>query len=135
MSRFSVVYEMLKSKYGGHLDHWVINHKRILKFVEHNKIRPIEREHFVFDDPVPVVPMAGTKESIEAVPIRPFPPFPGGLKCAHLHCRGDVFLLTDVQWREFSGAVIKDFQTKLDAVETVGFDQLMELSKAIGGLG
>ena len=43
-------------------------------------------------------------------------------------------MLKDIQWKEFSGVVIREFQTKLDAVETVGFGQLMELSEAIGGL-
>lgn len=128
-------YERLIWKYGRRVDYWISYAEFVGNFIVTHKIPAIEKEHLLMDDPAPVIQPKGAKESIEAVRIRPYPPFPGGLKCAHLHFRGDLYLLTDKQWKEFSGAVVKDFQDKLGAVKTVAFDQLIGLSEAISGLG
>ena len=130
------MYEMLKSKYGGRFDRWITDVKRIATFIEKNKIRAVERVHLLMDEPAPVIQPKGSKATMEVAFIRPpYPPFPGGLKCAHLHFRGDIYLLTDKQWKEYSGVVVRDLQKKLGAAETVSFDNLMEISEAIGGLG
>lgn len=128
------LYERLVSKYGGRFDYWIKNVEIIAKFVEKYKIPATEREHFLMDDPTPVVHMKGTKESFDTARIKPTP-FPGGLRIPHLHFRGDIYLLTDEQWKEFSGTAVRNLQEKLGTVGTVGFGQLMELSEAIGGLG
>lgn len=70
----------------------------------------------------------GTEASIH------FPNFPGPLKVPHLHYEGDVYILNDSQWKEFSTAIIKGFQDKLANAKSVNFGQLMEMSGAIDTL-
>ena len=62
------------------------------------------------------------------------PAIPGGIRIPHLHFRGDVYLLNEKQWKDFSIKVIKDFQAKLSRVNTVSFEQEMEISEAVDSL-
>ena len=128
------LYERLVSKYGGRFDYWIKYVEVVAQFVEKYKIPPVEREHLLMDDPVPLISPKEMKELADIPKIRPYPPFPGGLRIPHLHLRGDIYLLTDKQWKEFSGMAVKNLQEKLGTVGTVGFDQLMELSETMGGL-
>ena len=36
-----------------------------------------------------------------------------GIRIPHLHFRGDIYFLSEEQWKGFSGKVVKDFQAKL----------------------
>ncbi|MBI5042518.1 MAG: hypothetical protein HZC10_01510 [Nitrospirae bacterium] len=45
-----------------------------------------------------------------------------GIRIPPLHFRGDIYLLSEEQWKGFSGKVVKDFQAKLAKVNTVEQD-------------
>lgn len=136
----SELYERLVSKYGGRYDYWVQNVKIVADFVKKFKILPVEREHLLMDNPIPIdypispVQPKGKKKIPEVVRFKPRP-FPGGLICPHLHLRGEIYILTDDLWRKFSSKAVKNLQDKMNSVGTVGFNQLMELSDVMGGLG
>ena len=51
-----------------------------------------------------------------------------------MHFRRDIYLLNERQWKDFSVKVIKDFQAKLSRVNTVSFEQEMEISEAVDSL-
>lgn len=62
------------------------------------------------------------------------PPFPGGLRIAHLHFEDKLYLLNDEQWKAFSTQVMKNFRAKLAKVNTVNFSQVMSISHAVDPL-
>jgi hypothetical protein len=62
-------------------------------------------------------------------------PFPGGLRTAHLHFKGELYELTPEQWEKFSGHLVADFREKLARAGTVSFDKMFELSDAIDSIG
>ena len=126
-------YEGLIWRYGGRRDFWVRNLDSIKKFVDQRGVTPVDQVHLMTDDLVPVADI-GAKTAAKTLAFKPRP-FPGGLRTPHLHFAGEIYLLTDAQWKEFSVTVVKGLQEKLSRAGTVGFNQAMELSDAIDGLG
>ncbi len=124
-------YERLLLKNGGRFDFFTTHAKYIGEFIQMNKIKAIDRNHLIMEDPSPPgSPIQMENIAIEIKYLRP-KPFPGGMKVAHLHFKDDVYLLNHEQWKEFSSKVVKNFQEKLAKIETVNFDKMMELSEAI----
>lgn len=62
------------------------------------------------------------------------PSFPGGIRGPHIHFGGDIYLLNDKQWQEFSDRIIKNIQEKLANAKAINFEQVMELSEAASGI-
>lgn len=125
-------YDRLILINGGRFDFWIRNLDYIRDFTAKHKLAPLGKEHFVMEDLLPIEPAVQQ----EAVMKRrlPWPPFPGGIRVAHLHLGSDIFVLTDEQWREFSSGALKGLQEKLKDARTIGFSQLMDLSESIGPL-
>lgn len=48
----------------------------------------------------------------------------------HLHYAGEMYVLTESQWAEFSKNVMAGFTDKLRKTERVTFNQLMGVSEA-----
>lgn len=114
---------------GGKFVFWLIQHKAVAKFIKQHKIPAVDRE---------LLPMADVHMPHEAAEdvnlfIKRIP-FPGGIRIAHLHFKGELYLLTREQWREFSGAAIREFRQKMKQANDVNFSQLMEISEAVNGL-
>lgn len=63
------------------------------------------------------------------------PPPPGGLKGPHLHYKDKLFLLNDKQWDKFSQSILIRIKDKLTKARSISFDQLMDLTENIQGLG
>lgn len=59
----------------------------------------------------------------------------GGLKIAHVHYAGEVYVLDRAQWDQFSSMVLKDFAKKLSAAKTVSFNEFTDVAEAVTGLG
>jgi hypothetical protein len=57
------------------------------------------------------------------------------MRIPHLHHRGDIYLLSKEQWNKFSGEMLDNFRTRLAEVNTVPFEQLMNLGDAVGQVG
>lgn len=125
--------ERLILKNGGRFDFWINYRFPIAKFIKAFDLQAIEREFFIMDDPVPIAPRP-IEATDELYFLRPRP-FPGGLRIPHLHFRNDIYLLTAEQWKEFSVIAVDNFREKMARVETVNFNQVMELSEAIDSLG
>lgn len=53
----------------------------------------------------------------------------GGIRAAHVHYKGSIYMLNDAQWKRFSTVVVNDFKAKLEAAGTVGFDQVLDISE------
>jgi hypothetical protein len=61
--------------------------------------------------------------------------FPGGIRFAHLHYKGDVYQVSPEGWKEFTQVVMDGMVQKLKAAKSVSFDQVMEISSSIDALG
>ena len=55
----------------------------------------------------------------------PFP-FPGGIRGPHIHFEKNIYLLDEKQWRDFSGRIMKDIQSRIANANSVSFDQLLD---------
>lgn len=128
--------DRLISKYGGRFEYWVTHRAEIAKFIKKAKIPAVEAEHMrVF----PAPPVSKARASEKAIPNWwPYPipiPFPWpGFRAPHLHYGGDIYVLTEKQWSDFSRTAIKNFQEKLAGAESVKFAELMEIAEAMEGL-
>ncbi len=122
--------------HGGRMAFWIQNIRSVEEFIRKNSLNRAPAEHLpgpmMFGGPV-MMAAEMEKKSPTTIPI-PIP-FPGGIRVAHLHYKGDVYLLTQEQWKEFSGGIVKGFQDRLSKVSSIGFEQAMEVSEAIAGLG
>ena len=58
--------------------------------------------------------------------------FFGGMRTPHVHYQGNVYILKEEQWQDFSSKIKDQFIEKLKNANTLSFDQVMELSETIG---
>lgn len=116
--------------YGIPAPFWLKNLKIIEDTIRVQKLRAVPSESIMTGPLFASIP--GEQE--KAIPKIGLRPFPGGIRIPHLHFKGDVFLLNEEQWTAFSGKVVKDFQAKLAKVQSVNFEQVMEMSEAIDTL-
>ncbi len=119
---------------GGWLDFFIRNAESIGKFIQENKLTPIPQTQmpaFAGERPVESAQVARIAFPLIKVPdsdIR------GGIRVAHLHFEGKVYILKDEQWAKFSTKIISDCKAKLANVHAVSFDQGMELAEAVQSL-
>ena len=128
MSLIQVDYDRYILKNGGRFDLWLTDAVRIANFLGEHKIQAVDPEHLPAIDP-------GQRISLERAQLPGRIPFPGGIRCAHLHLGPDVFLLDAEQWRGFSRETLEGLSERIGRANTVGFQQLMELNEAVGALG
>ena len=100
------------------------------KFIREQKLKPVAAED------LPAHPFLAAEQPAPATRaiVRPRP-FPGGLRSPHLHFKGNIFLVNQEQWKDFSGAVIKQYQERLSNAGNIGFDQLMDVATGMETLG
>lgn len=113
-------------------DFWMVNVGFIGDFIKKNNLKPVEPEVLMGDDPVPVGLPEPNRPATAVFRPRPFP---GGMKAAHLHFRGDLYRVTSEQWADFSKNVVRTFTDKLKNAGAVSFDKVIELSDAIDTIG
>jgi len=117
-------------KYGGRADLWIRNIAVVNEFITKNNLKPVPAGHLPMPIMASELPPSPTAKRTLPKPV----PFPGGIRFAHLHYQGNIYVLTDDQWKEFAGRMLKDFQSKLATVKTINFEQAIELSAAIESL-
>ncbi|MDJ0694907.1 hypothetical protein [Mastigocoleus sp. MO_188.B34] len=111
---------------------WVVNHQAVRDIVQKYNLRAMTAEEL---GQGLAAPLEESTASEQQMSLKPWPwPFPGGLKIAHVHYGGQLFLLNQEQWAEFSGRVISDLQAKLDNAQVVTFDSMLDVSEAVDTL-
>lgn len=143
-------------KFGRPAELWARNAALIKQFIASNKLKPVSDAYL---DPISLVAggviidgrklgetlaelaarsalpgKAGSSRVMEKLPFKWPIPFPGGMKSPHLHFQENIYLLNEKQWKDFSGRIIKDIQSRIANAGSVSFDQLVELTEATGGL-
>lgn len=113
--------------YGGPRDIWIKHVDAIQKLITEKKLKPVDPSHYIPDLPTQVI-----SQTLEgATPTFRRIHFPGGIRLPHVHFKGDMYLLSDEQWKEFSGKLVKEFQAKLSRARVLNIESLMDLSAAI----
>ncbi len=161
MYRFgSIAYVPIWWKFGEPLEYFMREEAFIGKFIAKYKIEAVSRETLmnrvaqvaggiIIDGRIEQVAggvivegmqaineMADTRSAKQNIPIKIGPrPWPGGIRGAHLHFKGDAYLLDEKQWGEFSQTILKNIQERLSGAKSVSFEQLMEASEATNSLG
>lgn len=121
-------------KSGGNWAFFLINYRLVAETIEKYSLKPVEAVHTAsyLNTPTPSeITIATDLQPVKPPVIRPLS---GGIKVAHLHYKGEIYLMSSEQWNEFSGRVVKGFQTRLAAAKSVDFEHLMELSETIDTL-
>ncbi len=54
-----------------------------------------------------------------------------GIPAAHLHYKGEIYLLNTKQWKAFSTGLMAEFQAKIGKAKTISFEQLQIMSDAV----
>ena len=131
--RSALDYHRLIWRFGRPADFWLTHSREVAQFVQTNDLAPAPSGDPVRGDPMPPGAAKGKAEAADTAVLRWPPPFPGGIRVAHLHLGANTYLLTEEQWKKFSEPIVKAFQEKLASAKTIGigFQQFMELSEAI----
>lgn len=124
MSRGNV-YEEIILKNGGRLAFWEKNARVANEFINANKLEAFTNHHLSTGK---VLSKANSAKELEES-LKHLKN--GGMRVAHLHHDGKIFLLDDQQWKEFSKTVIDGFQEKLAKANSINYEQLMEISGAM----
>ncbi|MGD8913638.1 MAG: hypothetical protein PVI97_17430 [Candidatus Thiodiazotropha sp.] len=133
-------------KNGGRWSIWATELQVIEKFIRKNELQPldkitaaayIDRE----DNPAMLGPAIQPsvnlmdKRGISISTWEEFHSIYGGMRVPHLHFRGEIYMLNNDQWNEFSHRMLKQFSVKLDTANAVSFDQLMDVSESVTAMG
>ena len=118
-------------RYGGPWPIWIKNIDIIEKLVKDHNLKPVDSEYLVGNTPV-YQEINEVKGKMTTIP-RPLP-FPGGLRYPHLHFKGSLYALNEKAWKEFSGNILKEIRSRIDKVNTISFEQVMEINDAFDSL-
>ena len=116
-----------KWKFGVPADIWLVKEAMIGRFIKENKLKAVERASL--GAAVNVTKEAATTE--KAITIDYIYDPRGGRKTPHLHYKGDLYLLDKAQWAKFTHPVLKELSSQLASVETIPFENMVEVSQAI----
>jgi len=111
------------------VEFWVNHEKNIGDFIKKEKLTAISKEARAgLVIPVlgsPAITMSEGQNQIL---------WYGGNKAFHLHYKGDIFLLSQDQWNKFTQPILESFQRKLNAKNTVSFENMLNLSDVMSGM-
>jgi hypothetical protein len=121
-------HDMLILKNGGRRDFWVSHLEIIERFVKAagNELTHIQ---VAAQSRVEIgTPAAGAKTIL-------WDPTRGGMRMPHLHYAGEIYLLNEVQWANFSKSAMKALSEKLGKAQKVTFEDVMQVSEALSQIG
>lgn len=112
-------------RWGGPRDIWLKNSTLIESLINSQKLKPTDVVMFPTQWNTPAPEATVVSRAIKR------PPFPGGIKLAHLHYKDQLYMLTDAQWKSFTQELVKSFKERLAKTQVLSFEKTMELSEAI----
>lgn len=111
---------------------WLTHAQVIEDYINSQRLKPVAPELY---EGLLVSGALSAATSREAVALFPKIPFPGGIRIPHLHFRGQLYTLNSDQWKGFSEKVVKEFQAKLADAHKLTFEQVLDVSEAVSGIG
>lgn len=121
-------------KEGGRWDLWLNDVVLVRKFIKQYKLKPIARERVLERTRMMPTMAVETPVAMATRGIIPRIGYAGGMRAPHLHLDGDIFKLSQKQWNKFTRKALATMRERLAKVETIGFEQMMELSDSIGAV-
>lgn len=118
-------------RHGGPRLIWRQNERLIWQIINKFNLKPMDTQKLMG---LKTISRTQAKELVNKNMVVKIPPFPGGIKAAHLHYKGNIFELNKKQWADFSSKIIAEFQTKLSKVRTISFEKAIEISEVMGNL-
>jgi hypothetical protein len=124
--------ERLILKNGGMKDFWISNHKVVEQFITSQKLQPAT-EYLIGRKKLLKNSKNLSKKMVKKIKKRMTfdPSIYGGIRVAHLHFKDGIYILNENQWKEFSNQIMENYRSKLAKVNTISFDNLMDLSDSI----
>lgn len=111
--------------YGGKRPFFVKYENTIADVIKDFKLKPIEQIHS------PVMRAAETKSAAKEPMIYFDPDIFGGKRFAHLHYRGEIYMLNREQWQSFTSRVKDNLIDRLKTANTISIEQMLDLNDAI----
>lgn len=118
------VHRELEFKNGGRRTLFIAYADKIGSFIKKNNLKPVS------SDPVLSSEMRAGKLTAATSNLIPWW-YRGGKKFAHLHYEGDVYLLNEEQWKDFSNSIVADMSKKMAASKNVSFTGVLDLYDSI----
>ncbi len=122
---FGNVYEEVVLKNGGKIAFWAKNAKVVNKYITAHKLEEITNHHLSTGRVLKEANLSKKTPELRKELKN------GGMRVPHLHYDGKIFLLDELQWKDFSKTIINDFRLKLEKANSINYEQLMELSGAM----
>jgi hypothetical protein len=120
-NRLLDLIERIKWSRGGRREWWAANVDMVGQFIKAKGLAATEVHTAGVAEEVAV------RSSSKAYWIDPR----GGIHPAHLHHLGQIYVLDQKAWKEFSGAVVGQVKEKLASAQAVGFDEVMDTAEAV----
>ncbi len=121
-------YDVLVLKNGGRWDFWVSQVEIIERYIK-GAINELIQIRTVAQGPIaPEVKPTGAAKTILWDPTR------GGMRMPHLHYAGEIYILNETQWTNFSKIAMKSLTDKLAKVQKVGFEDVMQVTEVMAGM-
>jgi hypothetical protein len=124
-------YDVLILKNGGRWDFWTSHVDVVRQFVDKHQ-QELTRVQVVGQ-----IPVARATEPIErgakAGHVLMWDPTRGGMRMPHLHYAGEILLLNQSQWAEFSAGAVAAVTARMTQAKQVTFESLMQVSEAMAG--
>jgi hypothetical protein len=111
---------------------WLDNKALIQNIVKEYKLKPVDRRYFPTEMPVNLqVEVRETKARKQWEDKRLWP---GGIRIAHVHLNGEIYMFEKEHWNKLVTAKVNEFKEKLANVQTVNFEQMMKLSEGFDAI-
>jgi hypothetical protein len=112
----------LFSEYAGNIE----------QFIKDQRLPQVDPQ--IFSPGINLAAMKRMEKSKEMLPYFDPGKF-GGKRFAHLHFKGEVYMLNQRQWQDFTSQVKEIMIKKLEQAKNISLEQLMEISDAIDPIG
>jgi len=118
-----------KWRFGIPADIWLLREREIGEFIKEYQLEPVSRKNIGYAGETTEV-----EEGAAAMDIKYILDIRGGRRVPHLHYRGNLYLLNQDAWRDFSGRIVTEFSERLAASQSVPFESFMDLTDTMDRL-
>jgi len=132
MISLEVDYDMLHLKNGGGRDFWVSQAEVVGRYVEANA-KVLTRVVVAGQSPVVFAGASGVSTAAAGRAMI-WDPTRGGMRMPHLHYAGEIYILNESQWADFSKSAVAALGEKLGRAQKVTFENVMQLSEGMAGM-
>jgi hypothetical protein len=124
------IHDELALKSGGRMEIWISQAVQVGRFVEAH-LKDLTKVRVAVEARAGLEAPAGAQA---AARVLIWDPTRGGMKMPHLHYAGEIYILNEAQWAEFSKGAVSALAERMNKAQRVRFDDVMQLSEAVAGI-